>query len=226
MTGQNTNQAKSIIHNSLRVWRPFSEPKGSKNRWSGSETLFIILFLLAFLERTVFDLGPNFELLTSAVILSSYFLNRRSTLWLTFLVLALSDRLIGNSKIFLFTWTGFLLPALFSPVIINKLSNQITKLTKKKFAHFILLPAAGISANFFFFTWTNFGVWLLDSWGMYTKDLSGLILCYVNGLPFLKNQIVSSLIFIPSGLLTIEFIRLFFKKYIYKQKPSVQGMSV
>jgi len=166
--------------------------------------LFVFLFFAAFLERTVFDLGPNIELLTTSLILTSFLLGGRKSFWLTLVVIALSDRIIGNSKIFLFTWSGFLIPALFSGKIISSIKSWIGKLTKR-LSNTIALPLAGVSANIFFYLWTNFGVWALDSWGMYTKDLNGLVRSYINGLPFLKNQIVSSLVFIPLGYYAIVF---------------------
>lgn len=168
--------------------------------------LFVSLFLIAFLERTVVDLGPNVELLTTSLILTCFFLGGKKAFWLTLAVIALSDRIIGNSKIFLFTWSGFLIPAFFSGKIINSIKSWTTRLTKR-LSNTITLPLAGVSANIFFYLWTNFGVWALDSWGMYTKDLNGLVRCYVNGLPFLKNQIVSSLVFIPLGYFAIVFVQ-------------------
>jgi hypothetical protein len=159
--------------------------------------ILILLFLAAFLERTILDLGPNYELLTTVMILSAYYLGRKQSFLLTFLVIALTDRIIGNSKIFLFTWSGFLIPALFVNSLIDRFKPNLK---------FLKLTFSGLTANLFFYFWTNFGVWLLDSWRMYTKDLPGLISCYVNALPFLKNQLNSSLVFIPLGVVLIEFV--------------------
>ena len=159
-----------------------------------------LLFLLSFLERTVLDLGPNIELLTSVMVLSAFFLKGKKTFFFTFLVIAFSDLIIGNTKIFLFTWSGFLLPSLVLPILSNKVANHKNKIFKGASLIF-----AGLSTNIFFYLWTNFGVWLLDTWHMYTKDISGLLLSYINGLPFLKNEVVSSLIFIPLGYIAISY---------------------
>jgi hypothetical protein len=167
--------------------------------------IFALLFLTAFLERTIFDLGPNYELVTSIMILCVYFLGRKQSFWLTFLLIAATDRFLGNSKIFLFTWSGFLIPVLLIGVITKiRYSKSITPV--KKMVSVFKLTLSGVSANLFFYFWTNLGVWLLDSWSMYTKDLPGLIGCYINALPFLKNQITSSLIFIPLGVVLIEHV--------------------
>lgn len=164
------------------------------------KVLLISLFLVAFLERTIFDLGPNIELVTMAMILASFYLGKIQALWLVFLIMVTTDRIIGNTWIFIFTWSGFLIPAFFAGKVFKKL-----KIRKFNFRLRLLpLTGAGLAFNLFFYLWTNFGVWLLDTWGMYSKDLSGLLSCYINGLPFFKNQLVSTLIFIPLGFLAFE----------------------
>lgn len=179
-----------------------------KNNLLATNLAVILLFILAFLERTVFDIGPNLEILTSAMILSSFFLKGRKTFFLTFAVIAFSDLIIGNTKIFLFTWSGFLLPSLLLPLLSKRLMKHKNKIFKSAS---ILL--AGLSVNIFFYLWTNFGVWVLDTWNMYTKDLSGLILCYINGLPFLKNEVFSSLVFIPLGYIAIVYSAKLLEKF-------------
>ena len=167
-------------------------------------TLLVILFLVAFLERTVFDLGPNIELVTMAMILASFYFGRKQSFWLTFAILALTDLIIGNTYIFIFTWSGFLLPAIVVGGLIPRTKiflkgiNLIKKITSGTFL--------GVGSNFFFFLWTNFGVWLLDSWGMYPKTLQGLITCYVNALPFYKMQVVSTVVFVTLGFFIIEVV--------------------
>ncbi len=148
-----------------------------------------ILFILAFFERTVLDLGPNVELVTLAMLAGSIYLSRSKTFKLTFLLMAATDLVIGNTSIFIFTWTGFLLPIfLISLLRIRNSKLEVFKAT-----------GLGVISNLFFFVWTNFGVWLLDTWGMYPHNLPGLIHCYVNALPFLRLQLASTLLFVPVG---------------------------
>lgn len=163
------------------------------------------IFVLALVERIWFDLGPNIELITVATILSAFYLDEKTTFWLTLGVIALSDLLIGNSNIFMFTWSGFILPLLAINVFKNLKINRILSGT-----------LAGISFNVFFFFWTNFGVWALDSWGMYPNTVLGLMQSYINGLPFLKYQLTSTLFFVPIGFLIYETI---FNKLFQSSKP-------
>lgn len=176
-----------------------------QNKNLGFYTKAIILtalFLAAFLERTVFDLGPNIELVTTTMILSSYFFGRMTNFWLTLWVVALSDLIIGNSGIFIFTWSGFLIPAFFSKTIYGKLSVLSKTLSGSRIFKPLLLTATGMGANIFFYFWTNFGVWLISP--MYAKTFAGLLMSYINGLPFLRPQILSSILFIPAGYLLTE----------------------
>ncbi len=152
-----------------------------------------VIFLLALIERVWFDLGPNIELITLASILSAFYFDKKLALLLTLGTLVLSDLFIGNSNIFLFTWSGFILPILAINMFKNLKVNKILSGT-----------LAGISSNLFFFFWTNFGVWALDSWGMYPKTLLGLISSFFNGLPFLKYSLTSTLFFVPLGFLIYE----------------------
>lgn len=156
-----------------------------------------ILLILAVLERTVFDLGPNFEFVTTALILSAFYLGQKQSLLLIFLILLVSDSIIGNTNIFIFSWTGFLIPAFFASNIFKKI-----KLNK-----ILLGTGLGISSNIFFYLWTNFGVWLLDSWGMYPKTIQGLLLSYINGIPFLKYQVSSTLLLLPISFVVFEIVK-------------------
>ncbi|MFC1625895.1 DUF6580 family putative transport protein [Patescibacteria group bacterium] len=170
--------------------------------------LIIAFFILAFLERTVFDFGPNIELVTSAMIISAAYLGRKWSFWPILMLLVVTDLIIGNTKIFIFTWSGFLIPALITPSVFSKIKAKGSKLIG-------LGTLMGVSSNFFFFIWTNFGVWLLDSWGMYPKNLAGLVSCYINALPFLKNQLISTFLFIPLGFFVLETL---FSSYTLAQK--------
>ena len=179
----------------------------------------ILLFLLAFGERVFFDLGPNIELITMAMILTAYYFGKKESFWLTFAVIAFSDVVIGNSNIFLFTWSGFLIPALLSSRLITLfklISQRLTNLWSG--LKLIPLISVGLFSNLFFYLWTNFGVWLLDSWGMYPDTFQGLLLSYINALPFLRLQIASTLIFLPLVFISIELMVFLNSKFHLENK--------
>jgi hypothetical protein len=187
--------------------------------------LFVTLFSIAFLERTLFDLGPNFELITTAMILSAYYFGRKESFWITFAIIAFTDRIIGNSPIFLFTWTGFLLPSLFisnlfqlvkpntNHLVQRTISPWLKKpITKKIFGGSSLI-SIGLVSNIFFYLWTNFGVWFLDTWNMYPNNFGGLIQSYVNALPFLKYNLLSTVILLPSTYFAIEAVKILLSRF-------------
>ena len=167
--------------------------------------IFALLLVLAFAERVFFDLGPNFEFMTAALLLSSAYLGRQYAVSLVLAVMIASDLIIGNTNIFLFTWSGFLIPALILPKLFSKKQKIIAG------------TIFGIGTSFFFYFWTNFGVWLLDSWGMYTNDMQGLAMAYTNGLPFLRYNLISTVLLVPTGFFIFETYLLFAKHL--KEKP-------
>jgi hypothetical protein len=172
-------------------------------------SILTVLFLLAFTERVFIDLGPNIELITMTMILVSYYYGRKEAFWITLALIAFSDRMIGNSPIFLFTWSGFLIPAIFIKPILNKLHK--TKHTRLR--NYTLALTLALTSNLFFYVWTNLGVWYLDSFNMYPDTINGLTLSYINGLPFLRLHLTSTMLFIPIGFLIIETVKSFSKKH-------------
>ncbi len=118
--------------------------------------------------------------------------------------MVITDTLIGNTNIFIFTWTAWMMIGLSGLMIKNlkglKLIGAATGM--------------GIFASVFFYLYTNFGVWVLDSWGMYSRDLTGLLYCYLMGLPFLKLNLFGNLVFVPAGFSVAEIA--FRKEKVFK----------
>lgn len=155
-----------------------------------------LLISVALLERIFFDLGPNVELVTLVIVLASMYLGVRYSILVALAVTVLSDIVIGNTDILLFTWSGFLLPAIVLPRLIKRGSA---------FGNILNGTAAGAGSNLFFFAWTNFGVWLLSS--MYPNTAQGLLMSYINGIPFLKPQLLGTILFVPFGIFIFEFAK-------------------
>lgn len=171
--------------------------------------LFITLFILAFVERVFFDLGPNTELVTLAMILGAAYIGRKESFWLTLTIMAATDLILGNTNIFIFTWTGFLIPALVSGTVFKAVNAEGIKKVG-------LGTVSGVGANLFFYFWTNFGVWLLGS--MYPKTIAGLASSYINALPFLRMQFVSTIFFVPLGFSVMEVF------FAFKKSPNFEKL--
>jgi len=59
--------------------------------------------------------------------------------------------------------------------------------------HLHNLALSALGASVIFFIVSNFGVWF--SGVMYPKDLSGLVACYVAGIPFFQNTVLGDLFY-------------------------------
>ncbi|MEI7578797.1 MAG: DUF6580 family putative transport protein [bacterium] len=154
--------------------------------------LFIIsAIILGVLTRTVWHLAPNLEFVTALSIVSVIFLkNFKQQLLMLFSIMFISDLIIGNTSIFLFTWSAFLFT-----ILLTHLLKKIHFSENKFFQGLLTSSLAGILGTAIFFLWTNFGVVLLTD--LYTKNLSGLMQSYLNALPFLRPQLSGNLFLVP-----------------------------
>lgn len=176
-----------------------------------------VLIILGILFRTVWHLGDNVEFVTSATLIASAYLGLRFSILVPFMIMALSDLIIGNTNIFIFTWSGYL--------FIGFLSNLSNLGNLRGGTKILVATGLGILASLWFYLWTNFGVWLLDSFGMYPKTLTGLIDAYIMGIPFLKYNLYGNLVLVPASFLIAEAVKLFFgnwHKSFYKKKSHLK----
>ena len=144
---------------------------------------------------------PNFEAVTSLSLLAGSFLGGIFGPIASLSMIFFSDMYLGNSQIYLFTWSAFLLIGAFGSLIKSNSKHRVLK-----------TAGAGLASVLFFYLWTNLGWWLLS--GMYEMSFLGLLRCYVAGLAFLKNQIISVLVFVPVFSPVFSF---FFQKVLYKK---------
>jgi hypothetical protein len=142
-------------------------------------SLAILLVILAVIMRLL-PHWPNFVPISAIVIFGGAILPKRWAISLPLVAMVASDCLIGLHPLIWLTWGSFMVIALTS------------NLWLKKIRTFNLLGAS-LTASLFFYVTTNFGVWA-QGW-LYPKSLSGLIQCYYNALPFLRNTLVSDLLF-------------------------------
>ncbi|MDP3964528.1 MAG: hypothetical protein Q8Q20_02630 [bacterium] len=162
-----------------------------------SPRFIIALFLVGFgiISRTVFDIAPNVEFVTLLSLLAGAYLGGFWAVLVPLGIMFGSDMIIGNTNIFLFTWSAFLLGA-SAGLLLRKL-----RLNNK-----IVLAAfgAGMAFSIFFYLYTNFGVWLITPF--YEKNLGGLLYSYYLGLPFLKLNLIGNMIVVPAGFAVAEFV--------------------
>jgi hypothetical protein len=119
---------------------------------------------------------PNF---TSLIALSFYIPLIFGVKFIPILIFCfvVSDFFIGFHSTTFFTWGSVLIIGLITQFFKNNI--------------FLRLIGA-VSASLIFFIFTNFGVWVLGSYG-YSYD--GLITCYIAAIPFYTNTLLSTLIY-------------------------------
>jgi hypothetical protein len=68
------------------------------------------------------------------------------------------------------------------------------------------LLAGTIAAPTVFFLVSNFMVWTASTEVVYAKSISGLIVCYEAGLPFYRNSLIATLLFLPVILFVYNYL--------------------
>jgi hypothetical protein len=125
----------------------------------------------------------------SGILLKSYYV-----ILVPLSIMMITDIIIGNSYIFIFTWSGFAIIGLVFYIL--KAKNKIT------IQRTPLIFGAGIGSVLLYDLWTNFGCWL----GWYPHNLSGLSLCYTMAIPFTLWHLLSTTIAITVIVLPIMYI--------------------
>lgn len=115
--------------------------------------------------------------------------NRGLALILPVLILFLSDLALGGHALMTYVYVAMILTTALGFFIQDKNFFQKSQIFK--------VAGMSLSGSFLFFLITNYAVW--QNAGLYPMTNQGLIECYVNGLPFFKNQVAADLLF--SGVL-------------------------
>lgn len=171
----------------------------------------LLLIILGIAFRTVWHPGENIEFVTSASLLAGGYLGLGASIAVPLAIMFISDLIIGNTNIFIFTWSAYLFIGCLG--YFGRLSNL------KRGAKILRAAGLGVTASLWFYLWTNFGVWFLDSWGMYPKTLTGLLQSYFYGLPFLKLNLLGNLFFVPLSFFVVEKAKSF--KFSFLKKIAV-----
>ncbi|WP_402464809.1 DUF6580 family putative transport protein [Isoptericola aurantiacus] len=150
----------------------------------------VLLVVAAVVWRLVKDdLGapPNLELSTFAAFAAAGLLRHRLAMLAPLVVVAVSDVLLSNSAILVFTWTAW--------AAIGVGAWWTRRATGAR--RFVAALAFGVGGSLWFYLWTNFGVWLQGRGTFYPAGLDGLVASYVAGLPFLRPMLLGNLVLLP-----------------------------
>ncbi|CAM3547994.1 DUF6580 family putative transport protein [Isoptericola cucumis] len=144
------------------------------------------------------DLGapPNLELSTAAAFAAAGLLRHRLAMLAPLVVVALSDVLLGNSNVLVFTWTAW---------AVIGVGAWWAGRVRGSGARLVSALGFGVGSSLFFYLWTNAGVWWLGRGTFYPAGIDGLLASYVSGLPFLRPMLLGNLVLLPlaAGLVAL-----------------------
>ena len=146
-----------------------------------NQFIFVTILIIATAILNIFlaDI-PNFSPIASVALFSGfYFSNKKIALIIPVVCMFISDYFIGFHS---YMWAVYL-----SFILIAILGVYMKKAQPKN----IILNA--LLSSILFFLITNSAVWICGSY--YSKDLSGLALCLIKGVPFFKYTLLSSAVF-------------------------------
>jgi hypothetical protein len=129
--------------------------------------------------------------LLSGILLGGYY-----TFIIPISTMIITDLILGNTWILLFTWSGFAIIGLIGYLIKTKKSLTMQ--------HVPRLFGLGIGAILLYDIWTNFGVWL---GGWYSYSWSGLVTCFTFALPFMFWHLLSTTITIAFVIVPILYLK-------------------
>jgi len=163
--------------------------KVSVHKFNTHVGVLLSLIAIAVLGRVI-PHPPNFTpILSIALVVSAYYSRYISAL-IVVAALALSDIILGFFWISPLIYLTIGLIAVFGPTPFgHKLTQKIT--TGKAFFKKVFFVSLGGSLAFFIIS--NFFVWCFGQG--YSRDLTGLLNCYIMAIPFFKNTLMSTLIY-------------------------------
>ena len=161
--------------------------------------LLITLVAVAVSWRIVnhdFQIAPNLELITTASVLAAIVIGWQGAIIVPIASMILSDLIIGNTSIFVFTWSAF--------AIIGLGAMLLRKLNKQAKSQVLYSAGFAIISSLLFFLITNFGVW---AQGWYAPTLAGLSQCFTLAIPFYRTMLIGNIILVPSAVAAWQLIK-------------------
>ncbi|MCO5233456.1 MAG: hypothetical protein LC105_06430 [Chitinophagales bacterium] len=167
-----------------------------------SQLIVILSIVLFAIIARVFTSGmiPNFTPIGALALFSgAYIKDSKWAMIFPITALLIGDLFLGFHNTMIFVYLSFALIILMSRFI-NYRNHSVARILGSTLLGTIL-----------FFLVTNFGVWALT--GMYEMSFSGLMSCYVMGLPFLRNSLMGDLFYVTVFFGAFETIKHYMLSY-------------
>ncbi|BDZ43351.1 hypothetical protein GCM10025865_26500 [Paraoerskovia sediminicola] len=184
-----------------------------RERW-WRPAVVLLLVAMAIVWRLVrADAGapPNLELVTAATFAGALLLRNRLAFAVPLVVAVVSDLLLGNGPVWIFTWSAWAvvgLGALLAPRFADR-------------HRFWTALGFGAGASVWFYLWTNAGVWLLARGTFYPAGIEGLAASYVAGLPFLRTMLIGNLVLVPVAAAVVSLVESFERRRELGMAPAL-----
>jgi hypothetical protein len=171
---------------------------------------FFTLVLVIITTACKFFFGPEiafsgFSPVLAIALFSGYVFQKKEGMFLLpLLSLVLSDLFIQG----LYLQGSFDYPGFYSGQWKNYLlllSVTLLGVLLRARSHRSLVVGA-LGAPTFFFIVSNFMVWLSAAEAVYAKTFAGLTTCYIAGLPFYRNSLLGTLVFLPVILFLFNYL--------------------
>lgn len=144
--------------------------------------LAILLVMFGVLMRLIPHV-PNIAPISAIALFAGVYLNRRMAFALPIAVMVISDWFIGFDSI-----------AMRLTVYGSFAISGLIGLWVKQNKNIKTVVAGSVAASFQFYLITNFAVWLFSA--LYPKTASGLLMSYVNAIPFFRYTFLGDLFFV------------------------------
>ncbi|MBU1298090.1 MAG: hypothetical protein KKF20_01155 [Bacteroidetes bacterium] len=140
-----------------------------------------ILILLAALSRLL-PHPPNVAPITALALFGGVYLDKKHIFVVPIAAMLISDYFLGFHSEMIWVYASFSAIGLIGLWLRNHQGILTT-------------VGATLVGSILFFVVTNFGVWL-SPFFMYSRDLSGLIQCYLAAIPFFKNTLLGDIFYV------------------------------
>ena len=177
---------------------------------SNARLLIFTLILVALTVACKFFFGPNLEWsgfspVIAIALFSGFIIGQKGiSFLLPLLALFISDVVIQVLyQQNLFPYAGFYEGQWKNYLILLASTLIGWGLKGRKFSS---LAIGAVAAPTVFFLISNFGVWLGPQTSFSKNSFSGLLACYEAALPFYRNSLIATLVFLPGILLCYNYV--------------------
>ena len=163
--------------------------------------LAVGLIALGVLSRFLFHID-NFTPVLAIALFAGMYLPKKSSLIVPLAMFIIADAFVGFHSMIAFTWGSALLIVLLGWKV--KENKRITTVI-----------GGSVLGAILFYIITNFGVWAFYT--TYAKSWAGLLDCYIAAIPYFRNTLTSTLLYIGvlCGLYEITALKLRNTKLAY-----------